>query len=349
MNRISSYQAAALLIVSRLLALSLYLPRPHENPVITCVCAVLLCGLKWLLLMPAAQLVSRKRLFTSRTSAAVLSTVTALGAAVLLVMLTEQFSALLGSFHPERYSRFGITAVLLFICAYVASMDRQGLARTASIILPVILGVMALIFIEMRGAMLPDRLNFFAPDPENAVVSTFLRLLGGSVDLLLCACLMPLIDCRPTRTVGVYLTADALMSLGFFLMAGSVLGSFSTGNLWFTLSCCTHGAVIDRSGAVFLAVMTVCEVLTCSALMLITSRAVGHFFRRTHQSTLLPVTAAVLTVLMLAMLSRNINVQEYAAKFTSSIGAAAVMTMLFSPLYTRKYLRTNNCEYPRKA
>ncbi len=342
MNRLSPWQTAAILMISRVFALSLYEPLTGENTVLTAVCALMLCAVKWALLIPAQKIVSSHPEFRNRISAGVLSVLTVIGAAVLLTVLTDSFASMLEAVYPERYSRFGITTVLLLISAYTASMGRQGLARAAVLMLPVFLATLTLVFFEIRPAMLPDRMSLYSPDPGKAVPVTLMRLPGGSADVFLALTLLPVTDKPKTRSAAVYLAGDALISLGFFMTAGAVLGGFRSGagSLWFTLSYCTHGSVIDRSGAVFLTISTACAVVTCAALLLVMSRSLGYLTKSSRTNPLLLCPAALLTALLLAVTSRGLSPQLLNAEASFAVSVLTLAAAFAAPIYSRRRERT---------
>lgn len=335
MNSLSPYQTAAILILVRMLSLSLYEPLPNENTVLTAAAALILCAVKWLLLMPAVRVISSRQLFCSRAAANIISLMTVAGAAALLLVITDSFASLLEAVSPERYSRFGITVVLLLVCAYTASMGRQGLARTAVLMLPVFLGILAVIFFELRGSMLPDRMSLYSPDPLSEAAVSAVRLSGGSADLFLAVTLIPFTSKPKSRSAAIYLAADAVMSLIFFLMCGSVLGRWRSrsGSLWFTLADCTRGSVIDRSGAVFLAVSTSCAVITCAALLMVLTRSLKLLTGAKSPNILMSGTAALLSALLLALGARGLYPRLVSLPVCTGVSAAAAAAALTSPLY----------------
>lgn len=338
MNKITSYQAAAILILSRMFALSLYNAAPGENPALTAAAAAALSILKLLLLLPAVKLLSKRPLTSQKNLAKVRAAFFAVGASCFLMLLTDSLAGLLETVYPDRFSRFGITAVMLFICAYIASMGVQSLARTASLILPSMILVFGLIFFEMRDSMLSDRLNLYSPDMTNELARTLRTLAGELFDVFLLFGLLPLIDRKPESAVKIYIAADCLISLIFFLMSASVLGGFTSGsgNNYFTLSYCTHGSVIDRSGAVFLAAAAGFAMITEAALLTILKMSLRYILPKYDENSLYLGGAAVLTVLLVALNARGAVIAGFTFAVSVTTAAVIIIAALISPLISSK-------------
>lgn len=335
MKKLTSYQAAAILILSRMLSLSMYNSAPGENPTITAAVSAALNILKLILLLPAVRQLSKHPISPSKNLSRIRAVFFAAGAACFLMLLTDSFAGMLETVYPDRFSRFGISVVLLFICAYIASMGVSSLARTASLMLPSFILVFGLIFFEMRDSMLSDRLNLYSPDIFAEIISTVRSLLIELFDVFLLFGLLRLIDRTPEKTVKIYIAADSLMSLVFFMMSASVLGGFTTGsgNNYFSLSYCTHGAVIDRSGAVFLAAATGCTVITGAALLVILKISLRYFIQKYEDSTLYLGIAAVLTTLLVTLSTRGAVIAGYALALSLITATAILAAAYLSPVF----------------
>ncbi len=260
---ISPLTLAALLTAARLFSLSLYMPRAGENAAMTAVCAAALCLLKLPVMLLAARLGCRLR--ESRLFALVLL----LGSCGMIFLAAGSFSEMTAEAYPERCTRLTTVAVLLFICAYVASMGVAGTARTASLTLFGFAAVCLPVLSGMRGSMLTDRLDLFSPEPLTEAARTSAGLLRLFCEPFIMAGLGSKAG-RPERSVRPYLITDALVSGVFFLMCGTVMGRFfgHSGYALFTLSGNTHGTIIDRANGVFTFFSSAFAILTVSALMI---------------------------------------------------------------------------------
>jgi hypothetical protein len=115
------------------------------------------------------------------------------------------------------------------------------------------------------------------------------------------------------------------------MMSASVLGSFypKSGYVFFTLSYCTHGVLLDRADGIFFAAASVFAMITCAALLTILKNSLGFLFKiknessKTSQPSCLLACAAALTVLNLSLIGFNLSPGRYTAVL--SIAAAAVI------------------------
>ena len=310
MKKISAYQAAALLIISRLLMLSMYIADNGENTLLTAVTAASLDIFKMAVMLPAIYILQKKNRIISDRQDSICAVMLGTGALMFLMILTDRFSSLIESAAPEHFSKLGVTAVVLTACAYTASMGIKAVSRTASLLLPIMTAVFTMIFFELRPGILPDRLNLYSADPIAEISHTLTKLAALSSDIFIMFGVFPYISSRPEKTVKLYLTADGIMTLLFFMTSSSVLGTFSgkTGNVWTVLSYCTHGAVIDRSAAVFLAASTVFFLLTGALLFIILKDSIKAVKNDISDSKLLLTLSAGIALLLATMSVRRTSI-----------------------------------------
>ena len=270
-KRISPYALAALLVMTRLFALSMYVPSRGENAALTAVTGLVISLLKLPLMYGAARLSAK-----AKRRPMIYGAVTAFAALVFIAVCADAFTDMLESLYPERMTKAAAAIVLILVCIYTASMGIEGTARTACIMLGALAAVMVPILFEMRGSMLTDRLDLFSHAPIAECTRSAGQLLRYFFDPLIFAALLPYAggaDADKTtvsRTVKPYLIADGLITCVFFLMNAAVMGRFfgQSGYAFFTLSYNTHGSIIDRANGIFTCVSTIGAVLTLSALML---------------------------------------------------------------------------------
>lgn len=92
METISPYAFAAILILIRIFALSMYVPSANENPAITAVCAIAISAVKLLSFIPLFIIRKRKSSFHNQTLTRCGAVFAAVTAAVYLLMINDAFS-----------------------------------------------------------------------------------------------------------------------------------------------------------------------------------------------------------------------------------------------------------------
>ena len=258
--------------MTRLFALSMYVPSRGENAALTAVTGIVISLLKLPLMYGAARLSAR-----AKRRPMIYGAVTAFAALVFIVVCADAFTDMLESLYPERMTKAAAAIVLILVCVYTASMGIEGTARTACIMLGALTAVMVPILFEMRGSMLTDRLDLCSPAPLAECTRSAGQLLRYFFDPLIFAALLPYAggaDADKTtvsRTVKPYLIADGLITCVFFLMNAAVMGRFfgHSGFAFFTLSYNTHGSLIDRANGIFTCVSTIGAVITLSSLIIV--------------------------------------------------------------------------------
>ena len=269
-KKISPYALAALMIVSRLFALSMYIPSEGENAALTAVTAMVLCLFKLPMFLGAAKLF---RLASKRPK--ILGAVLMVSAVLFIIVSADSFTDMLESVYPERLTKLAAAVVLIFACIYTASMGVEGTVRAACVILGVFTVTIIPVLFSMRGSMLTDRIDLYSEMPFTEITRSAGELLRYFAEPLIFAGLLPFAGGEDRRTAGIaaksYLIAEALISCVLFLMHAAVMGRFfgQSGYAFFTLSYNTHGTIIDRANGVFTCVSSMGAVITIAALMLV--------------------------------------------------------------------------------
>jgi hypothetical protein len=326
MKKISPYAFAAILTAARIFALSVYITSADENPTLTAICtvAVSLIKLPLLFLIAAAE----KNPSQSRSAAKLRAVFSAAVSAIFLIMINDMFAELAQSVYPERFGKIGLTAVMLFVSAYVASMGIHGTSRSAVFSVAAFLAAIVIIFAEMRSGMQNDRINLYSANAASEAFRTCKNALAQLADVFIFYEMCRYTHGSAKKSAGLYISADILISLLFFMMSASVLGSFypKSGYVFFTLSYCTHGVLLDRADGIFFAAASVFAMITCAALLTILKNSLGFLFKiknETSKTSCLLACAAVLTVLNLSLIGFNLSPGRYTAVL--SIAAAAVI------------------------
>ncbi len=300
MNTISEYSLAAVLLVIKLFTLSMYVPVDGENPVITAVIFTIMSLIKLCTLIPLFYCAKKQGGYAALSGRfkAFGCIFFALGAAGLAAAVSDLLSTAIESVYPDRYTKFSITLIFFFICAYIASMGIKGFSRCSAGALFVILPLMLFVFYQMRGALLNDRLNFYADRPLPLINQTVKNLLEYTVDYFIFFGLLPYLKGSPSRAAGIYICADIIIVLLVLLTSASVMGSFwdNSGYIFFALSFSTFGSVIDRSDGIYLAISSGAAIICGSALLIVLKDSL-NFFNGAKDKNILLISAAALTAI----------------------------------------------------
>lgn len=336
METISPYAFAAILILIRIFALSMYVPSANENPAITAVCAIAISAVKLLSFIPLFIIRKRKSSFHNQTLTRCGAVFAAVTAAVYLLMINDAFSTVVESVYPDRFTKIGVAAVMLLIAAYVASMGIHGISRSASICTVTFIIILLIIFTEMRSSMLNDRINLYSGNVGKEIIRTSKNILAFLGDYFVFAALLPYLKRSPAKAAGLYIAADILISLSFFLMSASVMGNFysKTGFSFFTLAYCTHGSMIDRSDGIFLAVSTCCGLICCAAMLLILKDSLNYLFPIKSDPRIYAYSAVILTAANLSLISFGQHIGEH-TKILSAISTAIIFAAGIIRLFIR--------------
>lgn len=312
MKTISPYSFAAVLVLSRLFALSLYTPTMGENAGLT---AAISLGLSLVKLLAVIILIRFYDGSVSGISEKVKSGVIGVLAACFIVAAGAEFSIMVESVYPYRFSKLGITIVLFIVCAYVASMGAESLSRTSAILIVSFVAALAFIFFEMRETMFTDRINLYSYAPYAEIKNTVSNLMAQLYDIVIFFGLLPRVRGSGKKAACIYILSDAMIYLVFFLMSAAVMGDFfpKSGYSFFTLSYSTHGAIIDRSDGAFLAISSACAVITIAALMIVLHDHLIKFITIKNDANIYTAAALILTSVLLALQSRKVILDGIAA------------------------------------
>ena len=298
MKKISTYTAAAILILSRLYAYALYVPPENESAAATLVCCLILNAVKLLLLIPLVRLIEKNKEQYGNIASAVLFAVSFTA----LITSGYGFINLCSSVYHDRFSTLGIRIIWFAVCAYTASMGLTGVSRASEFMVFAFTGVILLTFIGMRHYMLPDRPIQNAISYEE-IADGIKRMLPQLFDIPILIGLIPHIKARPDKCTELYITFDSIICTIVFLMYNAVLGDFHSkaGYPIFTLFSCTEGTIIDRADGVFIAITCACGMVTAAVLLIIISDCVKKIIKKENANTIVSAAAALSTLMLICL------------------------------------------------
>lgn len=337
MRKITPYTAAAILILSRLYSYALYIPGEKANAGMTVLASLLMNVVKAALLLPLAALYCKKHkddkcCSPAKSEAAVISVAAFAG----LLSAGTAFSSLTAGVYPDRLSSVGVPVIWFGVCAYTASLGLQGVSRSAGFMVFAFTGVILLTFIGMRHSMLTSRVYIYSPDITKELKEISGLLCRTMYDIPLLLGVLPYIDGKKSKSIGIYILFDAVMTAIVFFMYSAVLGDFRSkaGYSVFTLFSCTAGTLIDRSDGIFIAITCSCGIITCAVLMLILADAVKAFAAKADTVRSIGITAGILTVMMVMLKDKAEMISIFFAF------SAVISLLLFSAIDTLGTVKT---------
>lgn len=333
-KKISPYALAAIIIPMRIFALSMYVPSNEENAAITATVTIMLTALKLVSFIPLFILWKKSGGSPIKCGKAAV-VFSALICIIYLLMITDGFSTAIESVYPDRFGKIGITAVFLFICGYVASMNINGISRASAISIFAITATILIILFEMRSNMMNEQIHLYSDEPLKEIISTIKNLLAFSGDYFIFFSLLPYIDSSPEKAAGIYTVFDMLLSTVFFMMSASIMGGYwsRSGFAYYTIAYCTHGEFIDRSDGLFLAIATVCGLISAAVFMGILKKSIKYIFNLKSDTNIYLSSAAGLTLIALCFISFNFKPARYSVYISvlsiSVLFLASVIGLIF--------------------
>ena len=339
MKSLSPYAYAAILIIMRLFALSMYSPNQTENPAITAVVTIIFSFFKLLTLIPV--IIFFKRNGEQGLSLAPLyklsSALFLLFSSLLLLSSANSFSQMISSLYPDRFAKISIAATIIFIAAYIASMGLNGIGRACTILSVLFSAFLLFIFVETKSAMLNDRINLYSDDLQSELINTTANISSYLLDYLAFFGLLPYLKNSIAKAAGLYITADCLISILFFLMSASVMGDFwnDSNYSFFTLSFASQGSIIDRSDALALVISGGSALVTFSILLTIAKDSVKSIFKIKSENLVLASIAAMLTIILIFTIVYKYEI-ENALLIISIISASILFIFSIFLLFSKR-------------
>ena len=317
MSRISSYQAAALMLCFTVARLIAY--RPEGDSLIMAAAAELLACLgMFLVSIPLSKLPSAGG-FGGR----VMSFAAAGYCLFALTLILADFADAMQYSFPGFYSPGAMILALASAAAYSASMGLQGCARAACAAVILALLTFALMTLGACEGIDPERLNIAVPDRGGQLSRQLTGAFARSAELPMLLILMRRRTAKPIRAAAVYFAVRALLWCVTLALCASVLGELGgVGEPFWSLAAFAKTSVVERFDALVMLFWTLCTLLSAAALIICFGERLSELMpglsKYAPAAVILPAVTAY--GLIYAGFSRPAAVIPAAA---SGIGAAA--------------------------